>query len=733
MSLRHRRKLRLERLEDRAVPATFTVTTTADAGAGSLRQAILDANANSGPDDIRFSIASGIQEIRPVAGLPAITDSVNLDGRTQPGYAGSPIIVLNGIGTQVDFPGLHLVDHFGSTIRGLVIQNFNRSQPVTNTSYGGIQITNGGDHVIQGNFVGTDVTGTILQTSHGTGIGVFDATNVQVGGSSAGDGNLVAVHPNNAILFCRVTNSRIQGNTIGTDRSGTIQLGDTFAGIPLSGITVGQNVSGGELGNNLIGGTAPGEANRISFVYYGVYVPVQAGNRISGNSISNVYGEAIGLDNDVYLENEDSLDVDVGGNDRQNRPVLTSARTSSSVTRITANLNTTANRQFRIEFFSNPTRDVPYTFMHGGAARTFLGAMTVQTAANGKADFVWQGPFLPAGHNVTATATDETTGDTSEVSLPERVMVQNAPVYAVGPGAGRAPLVKVFNQNGSLRFSFNAYDPNFRGGVHVARGDVNGDGVEDIITGAGFGGGPHVKVFNGINGVLIREFMAYDPAFRGGVNVAGCDVDGDGVAEILTGAGEGGGPHVKAFRVSDGAMVRTFFAYSQSDRGGIFVAAGDIDGDGIDDVVAGNGIVGPHEARFFRKGGTSPPISNYPNNIAQPGIGTTVACADVDGNGRADIITGQARNATSSVNVTTRGQPNNPPTTFLTYAPYATAFTGGVRLGAADLNGDGYADILTAPGPGGGPHVRGRNGIFDQYLLNLIAYEPNFTGGVFVG
>ncbi len=113
--------------------------------------------------------------------------------------------------------------------------------------------------------------------------------------------------------------------------------------------------------------------------------------------------------------------------------------------------------------------------------------------------------------------------------------------------------------------SFFAYDPAFPGGVSVAAGDVTGDGVADIITGAGPGGGPHVRAFSLVGGVVteVASFFAYDPAFPGGVSVAAGDVTGDGVAEIITGAGPGGGPHVRAFSLAGGVVteVASFFAY----------------------------------------------------------------------------------------------------------------------------------------------------------------------------
>src|SRR5262249_51664501 len=113
---------------------------------------------------------------------------------------------------------------------------------------------------------------------------------------------------------------------------------------------------------------------------------------------------------------------------------------------------------------------------------------------------------------------------------------------------------------------------NFFGGAWTAVGDVNGDGTNDIITGAGAGGGPQVRVFSGSAGSELLTFMAYDPKFRGGASVAAGDFNGDGKADIVTGAGPGGGPNVKVFDGATGQEIQSFFPFDPKFRGGVTVA-----------------------------------------------------------------------------------------------------------------------------------------------------------------
>jgi hypothetical protein len=150
--------------------------------------------------------------------------------------------------------------------------------------------------------------------------------------------------------------------------------------------------------------------------------------------------------------------------------------------------------------------------------------------------------------------------------------------------------VKVFEGvNGNVIRDFLAYDPAFMGGVRVAAGDVNGDGIADIITGPGSGGPPQVKVFDGVNSTLIRNFFAFKPGFTGGIYVAAGDFNGDGVADIVASLGSGAPPEVKVFDGANGNLIRDFLAFDPAFTGGVRIAAADVNGDGIADFIAGSG------------------------------------------------------------------------------------------------------------------------------------------------
>lgn len=240
-----------------------------------------------------------------------------------------------------------------------------------------------------------------------------------------------------------------------------------------------------------------------------------------------------------------------------------------------------------------------------------------------------------------------------------------------GAARGGGPHVRMFTSGYSDRGGFFAYGVGFSGGVDVAAGNIDGAGRDEIITGAGPGGGPHVRMFNADGGLRNDGFFAYGVGFSGGVSVAVGDIDGNGTDEIITGAGPGGGPHVRVFRADGTPLGGGFMAYDPGFTGGVDVAAGDINGDGTDEIITGAGPGGGPHVRIFN--GSGSPI----------------------GGG------------------------------FMAYSP---AFGGGVRVGAL-ARGGAPTRIVTGPGAGGGPHVR----LFTAggaVVAERFGFPGAFSGGV---
>ena len=264
-------RLAVEPLGERVVPATYTVTNTDDYGAGSLRQAILDANANSGPDTIAFA-GPGVMTIRPLSQLPMVRDAVTIDGTTAPGYVGTPVVELDGSLGQGGFHGL-VVRADNCTIRGLVVHSFNNGIVIDGTA---------GSQVL-GNYVGTDVTGTLPRGNRGVGVFVYGPNNT-VG--APGAGNLISANGDAGVQVYHYLSpgNVVQANRIGTDASGTVALGNE------TGVYVSQAAG------TRIGGTEPGAGNLISGNLFDGIAVLADSTVIQGNLVgTDVTGaEALG-------------------------------------------------------------------------------------------------------------------------------------------------------------------------------------------------------------------------------------------------------------------------------------------------------------------------------------------------------------------------------------------------------------------------------------------------------
>jgi len=221
----------------------------------------------------------------------------------------------------------------------------------------------------------------------------------------------------------------------------------------------------------------------------------------------------------------------------------------------------------------------------------------------------------------------------------------------VGTGPGGPTRVRILDgTDGHELFAVAPFEAAFTGGVYVSAGDLTGDEVSDLIVSPDEGGGPRVLVFRGGDYQLVANFFGIDDKnFRGGVRTAVGDVNGDGIGDLIISAGFGGGPRIAVY---DGlTLVKTpsklfndFFLFEPALRNGAFVAAGDVNGDGFGDIIGGGGPGGaPRVYALSGKdliGGNSTVLANfYSGNTTSRG-GVRVAAKNLDGDAKADIVTG---------------------------------------------------------------------------------------------
>ncbi len=374
-----------------------TIVGTCDAAHCSLREAINAANTSPGPDAITFNIpGAGSHTIQVgLGGLPVVTDPVVIDGTTQPGYAGAPVIVVDGSVAGEQFISGLMITGGNSTVRGLVINNF---------TFAGIFLSGSSDNVVEGNFIGTDATGTQARGNR-DGVYILDSANNRIGGTAMGMRNIISGNTDDGINLegSGATGNQIHNNYIGTTTTGYDALGNAQDGIKISGTS----------SNNLIGWTM------LNIIAYngmrGVYVEAgttATGNAIRSNTITLNGGLGIDLGGDGVTQN-DTGDGDSGSNNLQNSPTITAAVATVMSTRITGHLNSIPNTTHYIEFFVNEACDTSGF----GEGESRLGGVTVATDATGNTPFIFD--FLAGlnvGYKITATATNLATNDTSEFS-----------------------------------------------------------------------------------------------------------------------------------------------------------------------------------------------------------------------------------------------------------------------------------------------------------------------------
>ncbi len=470
--------------------STMVVTTNADSGTGSLRQAILDANNGSvcpSPCNITFNLPGGQQTINPTSALPAVTTAnVTIDATTQPGYAGVPRVTLDGssnpsAGNGVQLSGGH------DTVKGLSIVAFQGSA---------IAIDTAGNDVISGNYLGIQIDGSTVGQNSGDGVNITTANNT-VGGNSGASSNVLSGNLGSGVVLkgTSASGNLVSGNIIGLNAAETAAVpnqtdgveivlgasnstiggttpgarnvisGNINAGIKIAGnistfctdnvitgnyigtngtsvVTIGNSAAGIYLGQsavgNIIGGLTAAEGNTIDFASGGGILLVGSGNgnAILGNAIRDgAPGMSIDLENNGPTPN-DAGDADSGSNGLQNFPLFLDASLAGSTLTTHFNVDSASvagTHGIRVELFRSDPAGVQRLLPLG--SQCFAGnsltaaAMTIASAP------------INVGDNLVGTATSYTdtacttpSDGTSEVSNAMAVAACTPPAATITPG-----------------------------------------------------------------------------------------------------------------------------------------------------------------------------------------------------------------------------------------------------------------------------------------------------------
>jgi len=455
-----------------APAATFVVSSVADSGVGTLRQAILDANGSAGTDTITFAIAgSGLHTISPATNLPNITEAVIIDGYSQSGASVNTLALGDNAVLQIEVNGANVSN--GTGLNFLASVNGGEVKGLLMTKWNNAILLNGAQNMtIDGNFFGTNAAGTTTSSSTANGSAFFilnTAIGNTIGGAAAAARNLISGGTTAGITLGNsgTANNVIQNNYIGTNAAGTaalqnftgisfngagantirgnvisgnnpssifaagIQLENTTANILVvgnkigtsadgtaaipnrNGITLSDGFSGGA-NQNTIGTLA--EPNIIAFnsragvTLQAFTSKVSRQNTIRYNSIFSNGTLGIDLGDDGITPN-DVGDGDAGlFNDLQNFPVITTAQFGAGTVTIAGTLSSMPSSTYAVQFFQSTACDAS----GAGEGQTYLGEVTITTAASGIGTFNVTFPGV-AGGVATATATDSL-GNTSEFS-----------------------------------------------------------------------------------------------------------------------------------------------------------------------------------------------------------------------------------------------------------------------------------------------------------------------------
>jgi hypothetical protein len=763
----------------------------ADKGADgyiSLREAITAANNTVNgvaPDEIHFDITDplvgGAHTILVSSALPTITDAVIIDGTSEPDFAGTPIVVLDGSTAGAGVDGLQ-INSIGTTVRGLVINRFGGD---------GIEIAGGNSNLVAGNYIGTDVTGNIDLGNTGNGVRISGASTAAntIGGTGFADGNVISGNNAAGIYLAGLDNQviqgniiglnaagtatlgnssygvsayfgnghliggtaagagnvisgnqigirvnysdsvTIQGNYIGTDITGLVDLGNTSDGIYLAsnadytqiggatvaarnivsgnnsdgveiwgshttiqGNYIGVDVTGaGDLGNsargialfdssdNTIGGAAAGAGNVIAYNNWGggIWVwQVSFRNRIVGNSIFSNASVGIDLGGAFSPDGVTANDVgdgDTGANNLQNFPDLVAATVRDGNTTVYGSLNSTASTTFDIHFYSSPAADASGY----GEGQVYLGAAQVTTDGSGNATIETTLPLsVTLGHVITATATDPS-GNTSEFSLAVTALDNQPPAATDDSYSVDEDGVLTIAASGT--FSDHAVTTTADRAASVHAVDVDGDGDMDVLS-ASYDDDTIAWYENDGNGTFTAHAIV--TTANGAYSVYAADVDGDGDMDLLSASYL---DNTIAWYENDGSENFTAHAIVTTAGRASSVYAADVDGDGDMDLLSAS--LYNNTVAWYENDGSQ--------NFTAHAIPTTasgamsVYASDVDGDGDMDVL------SASLWDNSIKWYENDGSENFTAH-DITTSASGAYSVYAADVDGDGDLDVLSA-------------------------------------
>jgi uncharacterized delta-60 repeat protein len=397
---------------------------------------------------------------------------------------------------------------------------------------------------------------------------------------------------------------------------------------------------------------------------------------------------------------------------------------------------------------------------NGTLDRSFAGTgkQTVDFGGDDQANGL---ALQPGGEIVLAGFTTATGVGARDFAI-ARITGSNVHFIAMGGEPGR---VEVFGRNGTTLGTFLPFGSGYVGGVSVALGDVNSDGFDDLITGATIGN-PNVKIYSGAafesgaffnnpESYLLAAGFPYALNFNVGVNVAAGDVNGDGMADIITGAVPGN-PHVRVFdgktvistKVIPTGLLAEGFAYGVSFNIGANVAAGDVNGDGMADIITGPSAGNPHTKVFnaaavlssglIPTNSTSSLLAEYFPYAVNFNVGAFVTAGDYNRDGFADVITG-ASVGNPEVRVysgkdMTKGTFNQTKSLLDFYFAFEPGQNIGIAVAASDFTGDGRVDTLVGTRSGAPRRRVFQNNLPEpaSVVSGFDVADSNFIGALYV-